>query len=162
MYNLSDFISKFKIGARPNLFRVEIDALGEKCQFMCKGAQIPGRSIGKMPIAYLDNQFYLGGDTTYQDWTVTVLMDTDFYVRYRLEEWMNNIKGQGATKGYSGLNYLLDGRVIQMDALGNDVVTYVLYNMYPVDISPVDLSWESTSTIEEFQAIFSFSHFGKE
>lgn len=161
-YNISTFISKFKIGARPNLFKVEIDALGDKCQFMCKGAQIPGRSIGKMPIAYLDNQFYLGGDSTYQDWTVSVLVDTDFSIRFKLEEWMNTIKGQGSSTGYSGLGYLQTGRVTQIDALGNDIVTYILYNLYPVDISPIDLNWETTSTIEEFQAIFSFSHFGKE
>lgn len=161
-YNISDFISRFQIGARSNLFRVEIDALGENGQFMCKGAQIPGRSVGKMPISYLDNMFYLGGDTTYQDWTVSVLVDTDFSVRFKIEEWMNKIKGQGASTGYSGLSYLMDGRVTQIDGLGNDIVTYILYNMFPIDISPIDLNWETPSTIEEFQAIFSFTHFGKE
>lgn len=162
MYSVSNFISKFQIGARPNLFRVEIDQLGNSCQFMCKGAQIPGRSVSKLPVTYLDSQFYIGGDTTYQDWSINVMNDIDYDVRFRLEDWMNMIKQQGETRGHAGWTYLMDGRVTQLGPNGEDVITYVLFNMFPVDVTPIDLSWETTSTIEEYQVTFSFSHFGKE
>ena len=162
MYSISDFISKFKIGARPNLFRVELPQLGNNCSFFCKGAQIPGRSISKLGVTYLDTQFFIGGDTTYQDWTINIINDIDFDLRFRLEAWMNLIKQQGEVKGYSGWSYLVDGQVTQLDSNGGDVVTYKMYNMFPVDVTPIDLSWETSSTIEEYQVTFSFSHFGKE
>mgnify|MGYP001088326907 CR=1 FL=1 len=162
MYSVADFISKFKIGARPNLFRVDVDMMGQMCQFMCKGAQIPGRTTGKMPINYMDNGFYLAGDTTYQDWTISVINDINFDVRFRLEDWMNMIKMQGTSLGVSGYSYMFDSRITQLDALGNDVVTYVLYNSFPVDISPIDLNWENRGSIQDYQVIFTFTHFGKE
>lgn len=161
-HGLTTFINKFKIGARPNLFRVETFILGDDCEFFCKGAQIPGRSINKMPISYLDNQFYLGGDTTYQDWTINVMNDIDFNIRFKIEEWMNLVKQQGNSRGFSGWSYLNDIRVTQLDSMGNDVITYILYNAFPIDTSPIDLSWETESAIQEYQTIFSFTHFGKE
>lgn len=160
-YSVSNFISKFQVGARPNLFRVEIDMLGNNCPFMVKGAQIPGRSISKLPVAYLDNQFFIGGDTTYQDWSINIINDINFDIRFKLEDWMNIIKQQGETKGFSGWDYFTNGIVTQLDGNGEDVVSYKLFNMYPVDITPIDLSWDTTSTIEEYQVTFSFSHFGK-
>lgn len=161
MYSVTDFLGKFSVGARPNLFRVEVPMLGNTCSFMVKGAQIPGRSISKLPVTYLDNQFYVGGDTSYQDWTINVLNDINYDVRFRLEDWMNSIKGQGESSGVSGWQYLNNGEVTQIDSRGNDVVTYILYNMYPVDVTPIDLSWDTMSQIEEYQVTFSFSHFGK-
>jgi len=161
MYSISDFISNFRIGARPNLFRVEISLLGSKCKFFCKGAQIPGRSTSKVPVTFLDTQFFIAGDTTYQDWTINILNDSNYDIRFKLEDWLNTIKQQGEVKGYSGWSYLTDGEVTQIGTAGEDIVTYTLYNMFPIDVTPIDLSWDTTSTIEEYQATFSFSHFGK-
>jgi len=161
MYNISNFLSKFQIGARPNLFRVDVPMLGRTAPFMVKGAQIPGRTISKVPVNYRDNQFFVSGDTTYQDWTINVLNDINYDVRFRLEDWMNKIKEQGETRGVSGWDYLADGTVTQLDNNGEDVITYKMFNMFPVDVTPIDLSWDTTSAIEEYQVTFSFSHFGK-
>ena len=162
MYSITNFLGKFQIGARPNLFRVEIPMLGNTCPFLVKGAQIPGRTISKTPVNYLDNQFFVGGDTTYQDWTINVLNDINYDIRFRLEDWMNSIKQQGQTSGVSCWQYLKDGQVTQIGSKGEDVITYTMYNMFPVDVTPIDLSWDTTSAIEEYQVTFSFSHFGKD
>lgn len=161
MPNISEFISQFQIGARPNLFRIEIPFLGERISFMASGAQLPAKTISKLPVNFMDNIFYVAGDTSFQDWTITVINDIDFSIKFALENWMNIIKTNGQTSGDKGWNFLSEGYVVQLDALGNDVVTYKMFNMFPTDMAAIELSWDSKSTIESFQITFSMSHFGK-
>jgi len=161
MPTITEFLSQFQAGARPNLFRVEIPFLGERISFMAKGAQLPAKTISKVPVNFMDNIFYVAGDTSYQDWTVTVINDTDFSVKFALENWMNVIKTSGQTAGDKGWSYLSEAYAIQLDALGNDIVTYKMFNVFPTDMSAIELSWDSKSTVEEMQLTLSFSHFGK-
>jgi hypothetical protein len=161
MPDIASFVSQFSIGARPNLFRVEIPFLGDRLAFLAKGAQLPAKTISKVPVNFMDNIFYIAGDTSYQDWTITVINDVDFSVKFAIENWMNIIKANGQTIGDKGWGYLSEGYVTQLDGLGNDIVTYKFFNMFPTDMAAIELSWDSKSTVEEFQLTFSYSHFGK-
>lgn len=158
---IAEFVSQFSLGARPNLFRVEIPFLGDKLTFMAKGAQLPARTISKLPVNFMDNIFYIAGDTSYQDWTITVINDTDFAVKFAVENWMNIIKANGQTVGARGWNYLSEAYVTQLNAMGGDLITYKMFNVFPTDMAAIELSWDSKSTVEEIAITFSFSHFGK-
>ena len=49
--------------------------------------------------------------------------------------------------------------VRQFDYGGNEIYAYTLYNAWPSDISTIDLSYDSTDTVEEFTVTWSYDYF---
>lgn len=156
--SISQFISKFQHGSRANLFRVEIPYLGEDCKFFCKASQIPGLTIEKIPVKYQNNNVYVHGDSDFPDWSVTIVNDKNYGIRKNLELWMTGIKSSGETSGSSNIKeYLKNFYVFQLDENGEDIQEYVFYHGWPTDLSPIDLSFDSPDTIQEYQVTFCYS-----
>ena len=89
-------INEFKanlVGAGPrnNRFDVFIPKTGNKIQFLCKTASLPGQVIEPMEIKYKGLTVKLAGDRTFENWTVGVYNDTEFSVRSGIEGWMQEI-----------------------------------------------------------------------
>jgi hypothetical protein len=97
-------------GARPNLFRVEMQfpdvtsglgvgggimqpdqAAGYKCMFLCMASTLPAGIIEEMAVPYFGRTIKYKGDRTYRDWNVTVLNEEDFFIRNTFEEWQNTM-----------------------------------------------------------------------
>ena len=82
---LADFAANMaQGGARPNLFRVDLDpagpilsGLGQKFSFLCKASAIPASTVGVIPVPFRGRILKLAGDRTYADWTITVINDMD-------------------------------------------------------------------------------------
>jgi hypothetical protein len=52
-----------------------------------------------------------------------------------------------------------DITVEQLDTLGNSIYKFTLKNCWPSDISSIDLSYDSTDTLEEFTVTWSYDYF---
>ena len=76
-------------GPRANRFKVFIPRTGNKIEFLCKAAQIPGSSFADITVKHMGNTLKLPGDRTFEDWTVTIINDVNFEVRTGLEAHMN-------------------------------------------------------------------------
>ena len=89
MANINQFKANL-VGAGPrnNRFEVFIPRAGNKIQFLCKTATLPGQQIEAQEIKYKGLTIKLAGDRTFENWTVGVYNDTDFSVRSGIEEWM--------------------------------------------------------------------------
>ena len=97
---ISEFKSKLvKGGARPNLFEMEMpfpafSAPGNaqtKMTFMCRTSQLPGVTLGVVPVTYFGRELKFLGNRTFADLTITVINDEDFVVRNAMERWMNGL-----------------------------------------------------------------------
>lgn len=156
--SISKFVSKFQHGSRANLFRVEIPYLGEDCEFFCKGAQIPGMTIDKIPLKYQNNNLWANGDTDFPDWTVTIVNDKNYGIRKNLELWMTNIKNSGETGGANSLkDFFKNFYVFQLDEKGREIQEYIFYHGWPTDLSSIDLSFDNPDTIQEYTVTFCYS-----
>ncbi len=158
-------------GARPNLFQVTLTfptiatngtAAGQKTTFMARAAQLPGSTVGQVPVFYFGREMKFVGNRTFTDWTLQIINDEDFIVRNSLESWMNqlnshagNVRGAGAV---NNADYSVDAVVTQYGKAGNVLKTYNFVGVFPVDISPIDLDWSSNDTIEEYSATFAFQY----
>lgn len=158
-------------GARPNLFQVSLTfptiaangtAAAQKATFMARAAQLPGSTVGQVPVFYFGREMKFAGNRTFTDWTLQIINDEDFVIRNSLESWMNqinshasNVRGTGAV---SPTNYTVDAVVTQYGKAGNVLKSYNFVGMFPVDISPIDLDWSSNDTIEEYSATFAFQY----
>ena len=158
---ISDFKSKLTGGgARPNLFEVEIpfpnavqienDVL-QKSRFLVKAAALPASTISPIEVPFRGRILKIAGDRTFETWTITVLNDVDFVIRSAFEKWMNIINSmEDATGVQNPDEYQKDAMVHQLDRDGGILRSYKFWDIFPTNISTIDLSYETTDTLEEF------------
>ena len=163
---VDDFKSKIRGGgARPNLFKATVNfptyAAGdvELTSFMCKGAQLPASVMTAIDVPFRGRQLRVAGDRTFEPWTVTIINDTDFAVRDSMERWLNGINNHKANAGLTNpVDYQADLIVDQLDRDGNEIKTYNFRGAFPVNISNIELSYETVDTIEEFTVEFQIQY----
>ena len=158
---ISGFKSKLAGGGtRPNLFEVEIafpeetaieNDVKDKSRFLIKAAALPASNITPIDVNFRGRILKIAGDRTFDTWTITVLNDVDFSIRSAFEKWMNFInKMSDATGAQDPAEYQPDAYVHQLDRDGSTLRTYKFHDVFPTNISQVDLSYETVDAIEEF------------
>jgi len=152
-------------GARPNLFEVNITFPGfvggdlELTNFMCKGAQLPGSTVGVVTVPFRGRQVKLAGDRVFEPWTVTVINDTNFAVRNAMEVWMDGINSHSQNSGFTSPTvYQTDMTVHQLDQDGSIIKKYTFNGAFPTAVTPIDLSYDANDQVEEFQVTFEFQY----
>jgi hypothetical protein len=172
-------ISNFKTamsggGARPNLFEVEITTLpggiawdSSNFKFMCKAAQLPGQTIASIDVPFRGRTFKVAGDRTIDAWTVTIINDENFEYRNAFESWTELIAKLDTNIGATLPDaYMRNAKVYQLgrgsrasstDNTGTEnavLKEYEFIDIFPTSVSPIDLSYDSGDTIEEFTVEF--------
>ena len=158
---ITDFKSKLTGGgARPNLFEVVLafpdsapadSNVLDKARFLVKAAALPASNITPIDIPFRGRILKIAGDRTFDTWTITVLNDTDFAIRSAFEKWMNAINKLSDNTGLNDpASYQADAYVHQLDRNGQTLRTYHFYDLFPTNISAIDLSYDTTDTIQEF------------
>ena len=158
---ITDFKSKLTGGgARPNLFEVELafpesisvdNDVKDKSRFLVKSAALPASNITPIDINFRGRILKIAGDRTFDTWTITVINDTDFAIRSAFEKWMNVINKLSDATGFNDpAEYQEDAYVHQLDRDGSTLRTYKFFDIFPTNISQMDLSYETIDTVEEF------------
>jgi T4-like virus tail tube protein gp19 len=169
-FNVTEFRSNMiGDGARPNLFSVTLTfptfatggaAAGQKTTFMAKASQLPGSTIGTVPVFYFGRELKFAGNRTFPDWTLQIINDEDFLIRNSLESWMNSINSHAGNLRNAAANfptgYTSEAVVTQYGKDGVTLKNYRFVGLFPVDIAPIDLDWGSNDTIEEFGVTFAY------
>jgi hypothetical protein len=170
---ISNLKTALNSGARSNLFKVTLNGFystttseDEDFSFLCKAAQLPGSTLGIIEVPFSAGRRYKApGDRTFADWTTTVINDSNHQIREALE---NLQKVYGTTDYNSTISKTRTGGiqtdfstilVEQLDQAGNSIYSYTLNNCWPQDISTIDLSYDSTDTLEEFTVTWSYDYF---
>ena len=169
---ISDLKDALKSGARSNLFRITLTGKGltalenDDFSYLCKAGQLPGSTLGIIEVPFSAGRRYKApGDRTFADWTTTVINDSDHKIREVLEDLQ---KQYGTTDYNSTTSKTLSGGtqtdfstilVEQLDQTGAMIYSYTLENCWPQDISTIDLSYDSTDTLEEFTVTWSYDYF---
>ena len=160
---ITDFKSKLTGGgARPNLFEVVLafptlvspvneNEVLQKSRFLVKAAALPASTIAPVEIPFRGRILKVAGDRTFETWTITVINDTDFMIRSAMEKWMNTINKLEDASGITNpVDYQSDALVHQLDRDGSTLRSYKFKSIFPTNISTIDLSYETTDTVEEF------------
>ena len=178
---ISDFKSRLiGGGARPNLFEVRMTDLpdfvddwpSETFQFMCKAAALPASNIAAIDVPFRGRIFKVAGDRTIDTWTITVINDEDFRIRNAMEAWMDGIAKLSNNLGATNPSaYMRNATVFQLGRGANPrsenadgdrnavLAEYEFIDMFPTNISQIDLSYDSSDTIEEFTVEFQVQSF---
>jgi hypothetical protein len=163
---VDDFKAKLRGGgARPNLFKVTLNFPGyaagdvELTSFMVKAAQLPSSQVAPIPVPFRGRILNVAGDRTFEPWTVTVINDTNFVVRNALERWMNGINSHSTNLGLTNpIDYQTDLLVDQLDKDETILKRYAFRGCFPTNVGPIELSYDTQNTIEEFTCEFNLQY----
>lgn len=152
--------------------------LGEDFSILCKASQLPASNIGMIDVPFRGRIFKVAGDRTFDTWSVTVINDETFRIRKVMEDWMQFIGQYGDASGATTPeSYMVDAYVKQLTRLPSNIRTtgegagegqglntnnsnlkeeiiYKFHDIFPTSISAIDLSYDTTDTIEEFTVEF--------
>ena len=169
MANINDFKAKLAGGgARANQFKVTMPFPGyaqvggeiEELAFLCKVTTLPAMTVGNITVPFRGRQVKIAGDRTYEDWSVTVINDTNFKLRNAFERWSNGINNATDGEGLTNpADYQVDAFVDQLDRNGATIKSYTLRGAYPTTIAAIDLDYGNNDTIEEFVVTFGYQYF---
>ena len=155
-------------GARPSQFQVTITnpiapVADIKLPFMCMSASIPPSTLGIVQVPYFGRKIKLAGDREYPEWAVTIINDEDFLVRDALETWSNAVNGHesniNTTGGPQPANYKSQGVVTQYGKTGDILRVYQFNGIWPSDLQPIELDWNTVDEFERFQVTFQYDNY---
>lgn len=144
----------------------------ENFKFLCKAAQLPASTVSPISVPFRGRTLKVAGDRQFAEWTVTIINDEDFTLRTAFEKWgdiiTNLIDNTGVTNPSS---YMTNGYVKQLGR-GNAAFstkntpgtvsvlrTYKFYDIWPSEISPIELSYDNADAVEEFTVTFQVQYF---
>ena len=190
-YSISKFKSALAGGgARPNLFEVRLTSIpggvewdSDNFKFMCKAASLPASTIANIDVPFRGRIFKVAGDRTIENWTLTIINDEDFKYRTAFEGWMQHIlRLENNTGTTSPQEYMTNADVIQLGR-GNEIKSkgstegsyddsatgvtvsalakYQFQDIWPVNVSSIDLSMDNSDQIEEFTVEFAVQSFSR-
>jgi hypothetical protein len=138
-----------------------------KFAYMCKAAALPASNVAPIDVPFRGRIFKVAGDRTFDTWTVTVINDEDFKLRNSFEAWMEGISKLDNALGATDPGaYMTDATVYQLgrgstlnstNSTGEDhsiLKVYKFKDIFPTNISQIDLSYDTSDTLEEFTVEF--------
>jgi hypothetical protein len=172
-------------GARASLFEVFLTlpagiaepTAESQFQFVCKASSIPATTVGQIEVPYFGRKVKMAGNRTFENWSVTVMNDEDFLVRNAFERWSsfinshrNNLRdasaiteqGQASYRTVATVRHYAKTGVFNGGTSSGDAAIptreYTFVNIFPINVSNIELNWETTDAIEEFTVEFAYDY----
>jgi hypothetical protein len=133
---------------------------------------MPAQNIASIDVPFRGRTFKVAGDRTIDPWTITIINDEDFRLRRAFEEWSEQIAKLENNLGTTDPGaYMVNAKVYQLgrgsapsskDNAGSTnavLAEYQFVDIFPTNVSQIDLSYDSTDTIEEFTVEFQVQSF---
>ncbi len=167
-FSISTFNTALAGGIRPNQFSIEIatpptGVTLTNFPILCKAAAVPGMTIGLIEVPFRGRRVKFPGDRTFAEWTVTVINQKDQAIRTGFENWSNFTAARdfttAAISAKTSSNYKVNVDIKQLKDDNTTIRTYQLRDAFVVDVGAIELSYDTTDSIEEFTVTFQYSYF---
>ena len=155
MASIDSFKGQFREMARSNRFRVTGFGVGKNLEFMAKGSQLPGSTIGVMDVPYQGRVIKMGGDRTFNDFTMTIYNDDTMSLLKEFNAWINLLNGEESNLGTTVKR---EGSVEQLGRDGSVIATFNIKGAIPIDVAAVDLAFDSNDTPSEFSVTLAYDY----
>ncbi len=156
-------------GVRPTMFQVEMtfpDAVTidptqstQEGTYLIKASNLPASVVGLIEVPFRGRKLKVSGDRSFEDWSVTVTNDVSFNLRKGFEKWSELIQNMNFALGANTLeDYFATAIVRQLDRDGNQLRSYKFEGIWPTAVDAIDLSFDSTDTVEEYGVTFAVQY----
>jgi len=142
-----------------------------------KTSSFPGKANTTIDFKYKGRTIPIKGQVKYtQSWECTFYLSEDHTLKHELENWIesldqrHNYLNPSETKSvretqlrHNVHGYTQNAYIYQRDFEDTrDTAKYTLFNVFPTEISPVQVNYESRGELLEFTCTFSYSHYSME
>ncbi|NBP56000.1 hypothetical protein EBU71_05600 [bacterium] len=167
-FSINSFNTALAGGIRPNQFSIEIPSVPTgvtlpNFSILCKAGAVPGMTIGTIEVPFRGRRVKYPGDRTFAEWTITVINQRDQAIRAGFEAWSNFTTALDFTtatiSSKTSDNYKTSVDIKQLADDGAVIRTYQLREAFVVDVGAIELSYDTTDSIEEFTVTFQYSYF---
>jgi len=177
MIRLEEFKNALQQLARPNRFLVDINPPTiygftqdlQQLKYCVQTAQIPAKTLGAPTMKFHGMELQLPGDYSHDDLTITFLNHWDWSGREFFENWSKLLQDvssyRGQTEGFNtredAIDMIKDSSIIvtQIGESEDQVLArYQFWDVFPKNISEIELNMEQIDTVETFQVTFAYSH----
>jgi hypothetical protein len=161
-FSIDDFSKYFQGGAKPYMFlwTPNTTFLKNDYRYLVKATSVPSTTIEEIVVEYQQINFKYGGKKTFEDWTVTMVVDSNAEIRVKLEEWSNKIHNISSSDGFRH-GYFNDYKADEeFRMLGNDwedLLVVKLYDAWPKSIGQITLDY-SVQDFAQFDVTFSYMY----
>jgi hypothetical protein len=181
-FKISDFKTSIGNLVRPNLFSATLSGyskivgvgtgttanlpnIDSTFKFRCEKAELPGRTLATAEDAVGSGpSLKLPYDITYNDITLSIICSSDMLEREFFEDWMDRIIGRGGRSNAGLVSYYEDYAlgvtltVEQVNESGKPLIAYILHDIYPTALTPMNASWEETNTYQRFGVTLAYRY----
>lgn len=152
--------------ARPNRFMLAFSGTGadiagfpENVHYLVQSASLPGKTVGNIEINWFGQKYNVGGDISFDDYTVTFLQDYEFKIRNSIEKWMNLVANHKDGLRSDHLDY--KDTFIEIHQLGltqneGAIRKYKLSGVFPITMAANELSMDSNDEVEKLEVTFKY------
>jgi hypothetical protein len=135
-----------------------------------KSTSFPGSQIGMIPVSYQGRVIKFTGERQFTEWSIQVydasLASDANNLRDMFEKWIEESDAANLHKqqydNASNSAWLVEFDDVAADTSGGNDVKYnktmSLFNCWPIDISPIDLSYEAADSFSEFTLTFAYDY----
>ena len=155
MASIDTFKGQFSEMARSNRFRVTGFGVDSGLEYMAKGAQLPGSTIGVMDVPYQGRVIKMSGDRTFNDFTMTIYNDDSMTLLKDFNAWVNLLNGEETNVGSTVKR---DGKIEQLGRDGSVIATFSITGAIPIDVAAVDLAFDTNDTPSEFSVTLAYDY----
>ena len=127
---------------------------------LCKAASIPPSILTTTTVGLPGGAaLKLPGSRIYEPWNCSMIMDGGMVMRDILETWTSLIIGNATPRSTMDFqNYMTTVDVTQLDRQGRGIRKYRLEYAYPSNISPIQLDYGASDTVEEFECTWNYHY----
>lgn len=141
---------------------------------LVKSTSFPGKSHTIIDFKYKGRSLPIKGQTKYsQTWECSFYLTQDHGLKAAIETWMEALDQQHnyltdkedknmdvVQKTHNQNKYTTTVTLYQLNFDGDQKTTaYELFNVFPIEITPIQYSSESAGQVQEFSVTFAYSHF---
>ncbi len=159
MSSVNTFTSYFSNGlARSTDFKAYFDGGivdNLHLHFSCKSITIPGITLNDS--VYDGRKFATGYDL--DSFSASFLVDSDGKTLAEMAKWSNAIYNQQTGKFGWKDDYACDVTILLYTRAMEVANTIKMINTFPINITPIDLSWDTADTIVELSVDFDFDEY---
>ena len=157
--------NRFKIiGGFPPSVGINSNAANEALEIFCKATQFPGSAVGVIDLNYRGRKVKFPAERAFADWPIQIYSSSIGAkdLRSMFAKWKDYINDPNHTsmnyKAYAGEWQILynDMNFKQSTVLYYNLCTLV--NVFPIEVTPIELSNDTTDVFAEFTVTLSFDY----
>lgn len=159
-FSVDNFVANVNDAARQYLFYVKINnpksTLGmDKTTYLVRSSSLPSDTIEAMETHWQGMPYNVGSNHTFDDWTVTFIVDADAQVRKDFLDWQKMIHNPETNVHGEPSEYMRPQTAELLNSKGEPIMTYKLEYAWPTTVGEISLDY-SSKDIATFDVTFKY------